>query len=382
MVGWRQRQQWAQERDRSRSPHRTGEHVLASWMLEWAWGKASASDVVRRAHAFVEDIGSRGVDERVLRLARTASNLGNAERVVSSVAPLDGMPDPIEIPGSSVQWVLEPFVLFQWMKATVMQKFVTHLGATPGGLEDWWAKLQSTPAGRDFWELHPWLRQRSPGDLKWHVPAMLFDDFGPVTSTRSTMARVWYSLVGVGSERETRFLLCTGMKGGSLPDLSWPVIMNSFEQLSRPVGAGDWGAVLLFVGCDLEYACNVLGLPHFNATGNCCADCMADTEGVPFNNFHGAAAWRDTLKTNTQYLAAVRTPMHPLLAHPWFCKYSYRHDLLHMIDHHGVASHVIGNILWAHICGERETSVIPGATLEERLAFLNADIRAYYSHCR
>ena len=104
---------------------------------------------------------------------------------------------------------------------------------------------------------------------------MLFDDVGPVTGTKSTFARVRYNLAGIGSERETRFLLGTGTDNNNLEDLAWPVIMNGFERLARDVEPDDWGGVLLFIGADLEYACNVLGLPHFNNAGNCCATCKA-----------------------------------------------------------------------------------------------------------
>ena len=57
--------------------------------------------------------------------------------------------------------------------------------------------------------------------------------------------------------------------------------------------------------------------------------------------------------------------------------YSYRLDLLHLIDHHGVASHVVGNIFWAHV--RAASAVVPGDNQEQRLAFLNDDVRAYYT---
>eukprot|EP00974_Lingulodinium_polyedra_P080441 7793181-Lingulodinium_polyedra.AAC.1 len=64
---------------------------------------------------------------------------------------------------------------------------------------------------------------------------MLFDDSGPFSKNNSTSCRCWYSLVGVGNERETRFLIGTGIKDSQAPDLSWPVIMDSFSQLAQPV---------------------------------------------------------------------------------------------------------------------------------------------------
>ena len=40
----------------------------------------------------------------------------------------------------------------------------------------------------------------------------------------------------------------------------------------------------------------------------------------------------------------------------------------------------------AHLGAEREGEVLPGTTIEERLAFLNSDVAAYYTvnhvHCR
>ena len=84
------------------------------------------------------------------------------------------------------------------------------------------------------------------------------------------------------------------------PDHSWPAILASFEVLSRPVEPGSWGAMLMFVGCDLEYACNILGLPHFNSPDNVCADCQANLTTMPANNFHADAPWRATLRTNEE----------------------------------------------------------------------------------
>ena len=40
---------------------------------------------------------------------------------------------------------------------------------------------------------------------------------------------------------------------------------------------------------------------------------------------------------------------------------------------------MIGNALANHVFGDREGDVLPGTTVEERLAFLNADIAAFYS---
>ena len=51
-----------------------------------------------------------------------------------------------------------------------------------------------------------------------------------------------------------------------------------------------------------------------------------------------------------------------------------------MLDHHGVASRVIANILWSHLAGDRDCNVFPGDNQDERIDFMNNDIQAFYSH--
>ena len=176
------------------------------------------------------------------------------------------------------------------------------MGAAPEGVQDWWEQFLGRPAAQEFWNIHPWLAGKQPRDLKYHLPVMLFDDSGPVSSTRSTYCRVWYSLLGTGSEVETRILISSGLKGGPEEDKSWPPLLASFEELAGPVGPGEWGDILLFMGADLEYVCNDLGLPHCNSASAMCCCCEADTTGTPHNTFHADARWRGTLVSKEQQL--------------------------------------------------------------------------------
>ena len=208
---------------------------------------------------------------------------------------------------------------------------------------------------------------------------MLFDDAGPVSNISSTFVRCWYSLLGIGSDRESRYLCATGLKeAASDEDKSWSVTMSQFEQLAQPAAAGSWGGILLFIGADLEYMCNMLGMPHFNAN-HVCGFCRGNDSDSPHNDFSAEAAWRATVKDNVRFLADFRTPLHPLVAHRWFNLHSYRFDLLHMMDHHGITSHIVANILQQHVGGDRESDVLPGSNVQERLDFLNAEIKQFYS---
>ena len=154
--------------------------------------------------------------------------------------------------------------------------------------------------------------------------------------------------------------------------------MGSFEQLAQPVDSGKWGAILLFIGADLDYICNEVGFPHFNGV-QMCAHCGATASGAcPYNDFGPDAAWRATVKSNDELMACMRRPLHPLAAHPFFNRLTFRYDMLHMFDHHGVTSQVVANVLWHHVSPDRETSVLPGGNIDETIEFLNSEIAAWY----
>ena len=246
----------------------------------------------------------------------------------------------------------------RWLQQNSKTKFTMHMGAKEEGVQDFWEGLKSSAQGRSFWSMHPWLRGKEPASLRWHLPLMVFEDAGPVSQTQSSMVRIWYSALSNGNERLTRFLISSYYKNDSRTDRSWEPVLQNFEELAGVQPPGIWGGVLLFVGGDMGHLCNTIGLPHYNGTEICCL-CLANDSTRPWNNFHETAAWRDTLVTNDQFLARLRRPLHPLAAHPIFNLHSYRHDLLHMIDVHGVAIAIIANILRVHIspgrwCSERD----------------------------
>ena len=150
MPSWRQRIAWSTdpvvgERERSlRGSH----NQFSRWLSKWSWGQCSATEVVRSAQAFVADNGSRNIDDKIRRLAKTAANINNAERVVESVLPLDGMVSTIDIPDSSIQMVLPPFDLFHWLRNASPIRFRNHLGAKEDGVQEWWDGFRGSAQGR------------------------------------------------------------------------------------------------------------------------------------------------------------------------------------------------------------------------------------------
>ena len=346
---------------------------MRTWLTAWAWGGQSAAEVARQAQAFVADGHRDPVIEQVARAA--GRDVVNAERALRSILPLDQGPSTADITEGDVGLIIPPAVLFRWVRDNHPTHFQIHFGADPRGVQSWWEQLAATPDGRDFWSKHPFLRGRSPQELRYHIPLVMHDDAGPVSKYNSAYVRSFHSILGVGKELESRFLVCTYMKQAGCEDRSWPSIMRNFEDLAGDAGAGRWGGVLLFFSSDLEYACNELGLRHFNGVKLCCY-CNADTADTPHNDFGSEARWRGTVFGNGQFMRHLRAPRHPAAAHPWFNMYTYRLDLLHILDHHGVSNTIFGNVLWAHIRGP--SPVLPGTTQGERIGFLNEDIKAYY----
>ena len=152
--------------------------------------------------------------------------------------------------------------------------------------------------------------------------------------------------------------------------------MRSFDKLAGPIEPRqDWGAILVFLGSDLEYACNDLGMQSYNEA-NLCAECGANGSTLPHNAFSDGALWRPSCHDNDAYIAKFRKPLHPLVAHGWFNKLTYRYDLLHMWDHHGITSTAVGSIFQHHV---KKGTCLPGANQQERLDFLNEDIKASYA---
>ena len=149
---------------------------LRSWLSSWAWGQKTAADVVRDAKSALEDIGREVADPQLRRLARCSVNLGNAERVVESVLPDAGLCHPVHVEDSLIEWVLQPHRVDS----------ICILGCLLEGFRSSGKLFWDRPACSEFRDVHTWLRGRSPADLKWHLPLMVFDDAGPFSATNST----------------------------------------------------------------------------------------------------------------------------------------------------------------------------------------------------
>ena len=180
MPGWRQRREAA----RSRSPDVHSEwgwsKEVCNWMHKWSWGKSSAAAIVRDAAA-----KDKIEDELVKRIAAGARHDKNAERLLESIVPTSRLPPTISIASSEIDTVLLPFDSFHWLRKLDARKFRWQLGAYDHGLEAWWAALLARSDGPAMWARHSLLVGRTPAELKWYVPLVIFDDAGPVANDES-----------------------------------------------------------------------------------------------------------------------------------------------------------------------------------------------------
>ena len=135
MPGWRQQAAASlSSAARSRSPightavgaHALGNQVSA-WLFAWAWGRKSASDIVRDAHAYsFDNVGALDSDA-IKRLATTWSNIKATERVVERVLPTERSLIMEHIERNCVEWVLLPYSTFHWLLKNHPRKFLhTH----------------------------------------------------------------------------------------------------------------------------------------------------------------------------------------------------------------------------------------------------------------
>ena len=145
--------------------------MLTSWISDWSWGKKAAAGVVRDAHNFSKGHANERLGPRVARLAKTHNNLGNAERTLEAVVTVNDNLAPTRVPDSLVEWVLPPDIMFEWLQTKSPRKFQTHLGARPQGVENWWSEFRRSEPRAAYWALHPWLRGRTPADLKYMLPS-------------------------------------------------------------------------------------------------------------------------------------------------------------------------------------------------------------------
>ena len=125
-----------------------------------------------------------------------------------------------------------------------------------------------------------------------------------------------------------------------------------------------WGGVLLGTKADLEAYVHDFNWNDWGALEPC-GLCGCNRSDKPFNKFGFDARWLPTVLNMHRYAIRYKNVgNHPLQFHTAIGPYTSFLDALHILDHKGLTSHVIGNTLWTMLV-DKEIAPTYARSLEE-----------------
>ena len=174
------------------------------------------------------------------------------------------------------------------------------------------------------------MSQLSIDELAYVVPFVLHEDAAPVTKLMSANMISVSSILGIGNEKLTHFLLATHIKR-NIQDSEdhtalWMAMLEDFETLMTldPDARGPWRFLLLFSKADEEVRCVEWGAKSYNAADECCSECLADRERRPWSDMRRSSRWRGTTNFSLpQYVARFRQPLHPLASSKFMWRFHF-----------------------------------------------------------
>lgn len=377
-------------------------------LLEWGWGDLSGPAVRRLAGQAVADGLSNRLVKSIAALGSEGRCPGNIERDLFRKFAAKFNPDRLAQPlvGPIIKCFLPPHELFGAIAREFPAEFAVRLGARRDRLAEFWQMFRQSIRGREYFDFNAELRNRSEEELSRLVPVVLHCDAGPYTKKKSCYVLSWGSLLGVGSEQESTYLIASWIdkkQNAQDEEALWPCLAQSLAAMSSfryPLGnldgtdfePGTWrdrakgtllapaadgvgfGAVLLGLKADLEWYTNSMGWQGYNSAFPC-GLCRADRLGVPWHDPRETALWRTTVFNLIDYRDKYTAPgCHPVNHFVGVSGYTVFLDLLHICDYRGITSLVIANTLWG-IVQDREIA----HTQEQSLAILNAEVAEFYS---
>jgi hypothetical protein len=238
------------------------------------------------------------------------------------------------------------------------------------------AQFWNEMAGTAYVRNHPFLPHSAWATT---IPLGFHGDGGAFSKQDSLYSLAWNSLVTNGPTIQDRFLFSVVRKTECVADtmdallkiFSWSMNVALSGQTplidhnNRPMAGGsplcgDYRAALVQVRGDWEWYCKIFHFGQWNENVEMCPFCRASST-VPdrlWTNFEDDAGWRDTRWSHETYMAHLR---HGGLPVPMMFRQvggviglrleCVMVDVLHTVDQ-GVASHVVGNIIWFLLCCE------------------------------
>jgi hypothetical protein len=167
------------------------------------------------------------------------------------------------IDDSSWTHFIKPTNLMSLMQRHYPREFRLRFGADTATVKSFWQMFFSSAKRTQWASEHEFLRGKTVGHLSQCIPITVHQDAGPVAKTKSADCISVSSLLAVGGEKVTKFLLATALADKDNDWKVWGEILKDLDEAAT-VGVGGWKLVLLFAKADEEQRSIKWGLPSYN----------------------------------------------------------------------------------------------------------------------
>ena len=177
-------------------------HTAQSLLMDWSDANISCVSMVRTARScrrdglsipMLDKLADCGTDD-YLNCYKGFKTLLQRGGVLGMITPLLG---PL------YRTCLLPSTVFKLLASSPRQ-FRMRLGADIPAVTAFWNGLFSSAEGMRFKSLHPHLRNMPMSVLRTRIPVRVHEDAGPFTKVKGVNLISWSSLLGHGSELETK----------------------------------------------------------------------------------------------------------------------------------------------------------------------------------
>lgn len=367
----------------SSSSNANQESALATKLLSlWAHGLLSAVAIQEIAHLATLDGANHPELAKLAKAGNFGEQPGNVHRdIVTSFCKHIHISDPFSLqvlctdPKSSEDVEVQaamflPHMMFANLGEYSHEQFSNIFCLSK--LESFWSSALAT--NDDRFHGHPMLS--FPNWQKKCVPLFLHADGVEFQSRDTLLAWSWGCLLSTTASLDSHFLISLFPKSCTNED-TWPPMMKylvwsllammdgkhpSLDPDGRPLQKGSifhklqgldlvpggYRGILWSIQGDNEMFSNVLKLPHWACHRPCWeCDCTQSLDIFPVEKHFKLLRPRllNLTFVDTEHAIANPKSSHPLFTIPGVTSRIVRHDLLHILWHNGLYSHLLGSIL-------------------------------------
>ena len=219
-----------------------------------------------------------------------------------------------------VSCMVLPSTFSRWFHSIDRPKFLKMWGADATILERFWTSLFSSQEGREYRQMHPGIRNKTPFDLRHTIPVTIHEDATPFTKRKGTNVVSWSPLLGMGTDIVYKIGTFTYIKTAGQPlDFckdAWNLFLADLEAMEAGIVDGIpvlsdpdgvlWKFCAVFGKGDGEVNHVAWGVAGYSSVDKVCGSCHADRDGMPWSNLLPGSLWRHVPFSGAQFLAQCR----------------------------------------------------------------------------